>query len=95
MALQMRVVYEGVNMPTAYIKITHMRGDKDNMQAKISYSNSPTEGQIFEEHYNIPMDLGDDVTTFGKNPVRQGYEHIKTFDGSVPGRRNFSNAIDV
>lgn len=91
----MRVEYNGVIVPTAYIRVAYIRGDNNTLNAQLSYSASSTDPQLFQEEHSMPMDLIGGADSFGHNPFKQAYDHIKQFDGTVPGRRDFRTAIDV
>lgn len=91
MALQENIVYKGMNIDNAYIKIVHLSGNKGMMYFNVQYyaSKGIADTDINNENalliskmYSYTPDLSSN-----DNLWIQLYNHLKTFP-------EFSNAID-
>jgi len=56
---------------TAYCKITHINGNKENGQITVE---SKSDDYFVIQHYNLPFSVNDEAPNF----IKQGYLHLKT-----------------
>jgi hypothetical protein len=88
MALKKTVVFKGIEIKDAYIKVSRFEGDKSDLSFGVSYhasANDPSFNtktfRLKDEEQNVQFVLE------GDNPVKQAYEYLKTLT-------EFNDAVD-
>ena len=64
-----------------YVKVTSISGNKDLINATVSFSQSAASAAILNQTFQFPLDIN------GPNPIKQAYLHLKTLP-------EFANATD-
>lgn len=82
MALKHTVMFKGIELKDAYLKIESFTGNTNSLQVTLHVKASAT-GEAIDGHLiqNVPYDID------GENPIRQAYIHLKTLP-------QFSGAAD-
>jgi hypothetical protein len=81
MAIKNNVIYKGIPINNAYIRIWRYEGDKEKMHFEAGVHASKDAEMITSQGYRISLNLD------GANPIKQAYEYLK----SLP---EFSDAVD-
>jgi hypothetical protein len=81
MAITNNVVYKGIPINNAYIRVWRYEGDKEKMHFEAGIQASKEGEMITSQGYQFSLNLD------GSNPVKQAYEHLKTLP-------EFANAVD-
>ena len=81
MALQKTIIFKGVSVPDAYIKIIRFDGDKSSLTVGVGYFASPEHEMLYSDALAVPYAID------GSNPIQQAYEYLKTLP-------EFADAVD-
>lgn len=73
MALKQTVMFKGVELKDAYLKIESFTGSKDSLQISL-YVKASASGEAIDGHLiqNVPYNID------GENPIKQAYIYLKT-----------------
>ena len=80
MALQKTVVFKGITVGGAYIKIQSFSGSKDLLKFEVATHSRAGEQALTVASFEVPYSID------GANPIKHAYEHLKTlpeFAGAV------------
>lgn len=73
MALKKSVLFKGINIADAYLRIFQFEGNKDRLNVGLEFcKDSSSERFDSLTIQNIPFDIN------GKNPIAQAYDYIKS-----------------
>jgi hypothetical protein len=81
MAITNNVVYKGIPINNAYIRIWRYEGSKENTHFEAGIHADKDSEMITSKGYQFPLNLD------GANTIKQAYEYLKTLP-------EFSDAVD-
>ena len=80
MALQKTVIFKGITIGGAYLKIQSFSGSKELLKFDLATHSQAGEQPVTVTSFEMPYSIN------GSNPIKQAYEHLKTlpeFAGAV------------
>lgn len=82
MALRKSVIFKGISIPAAYLRVTSPTINAGNtmMSFGLSHSATPEDGAFDMVSMECKYEL------YGENPIKQAYEHVKSlkeFEGYI------------
>ncbi len=81
MALQKTVIFKGITLDGAYLKIQSFSGSKELLKFDLATHSRAGEQAITVASFEMPYSIE------GANPIKQAYDHLK----SLP---EFAGAVD-
>lgn len=79
MALKKTIVFKGIEIKDAYMKVWSYEGNKSELRCGVSIQVDSNGEMLDSKQYQVPYTLD------GENPVKQSYEYLKTlpeFEGA-------------
>lgn len=85
MALSKNIIFKGLTINSAYLKIDSLSGNKNSMDINLGvYANKDSNESLEQRFYNFAPSVADTAP----NTFKQGYEYLKTLD-------EYKDAVDL
>lgn len=72
MALQKTIIFKGISVGNAYLKIQSFNGSKELLKFDLATHSKAGEQALTVSSFEIPYNIA------GENPIKQAYAHLKT-----------------